>query len=57
MPHVDQAVGAVLRYGAELLPAARAAGWTDRQLLETTALVALRTMTDYVDKPAETEIG
>ncbi|MEU7901159.1 carboxymuconolactone decarboxylase family protein [Nonomuraea sp. NPDC049152] len=34
---------------------ARAAGWSDEQILEIIALVALQTMTNYVNKVAETE--
>jgi len=35
--------------------AARAAGWTDEQVLEIIAVVALQTLTNYVNKVAETE--
>ncbi|WP_225992902.1 carboxymuconolactone decarboxylase family protein [Actinomadura rudentiformis] len=35
--------------------AACAAGWTDEQILEIVALVALQTLTNYVNKVAETE--
>ncbi|WP_330180282.1 carboxymuconolactone decarboxylase family protein [Nocardia sp. NBC_01503] len=35
--------------------AALAAGWTEEQLLEIVALVALQTLTNYVNKVAETE--
>ncbi|MFC9993587.1 carboxymuconolactone decarboxylase family protein [Nocardia sp. NPDC127526] len=35
--------------------AALAAGWTEEQILEIIALVALQTLTNYVNKVAETE--
>ncbi|RMI35471.1 carboxymuconolactone decarboxylase family protein [Nocardia stercoris] len=41
--------------GAADPAAALAAGWTEEQILEIIALVALQTLTNYVNKVAETE--
>ena len=50
---VAQARGHV---GDDAIAAIRAAGWTDAEILEVTAHVALNTLTNYVNEVAGTEV-
>ncbi|WP_245721945.1 hypothetical protein [Nocardia crassostreae] len=55
---LDDAEVAAAKRGTSADPkqaAALAAGWTEEQVLEMVALVALQTLTNYVNKVAGTE--